>query len=1561
MSGIDRLASTHSPIMVSGEGQEASLEPTDATAKLTLQNGLEVTGFSFGANKSVAGEVVFNTGMVGYPESLTDPSYRGQILVLTYPLIGNYGVPGDEKDEFGIPKFHESDEIQIAGLIVSDYSHTYSHWNAAQSLGAWLRRAGIPALHGVDTRMLTKILREEGSALGKIEVAQDSIQFDDPNKINLVAEVSPSEVKVFNAGGSPRIAAYHCGMKYNIVREFLSRGVELTVLPYDYDIDALNGKFDGLFISNGPGDPTMAAATIENIRKVMNMERESSPGRKAPVPIFGICLGNQLLALAAGAKTYKMRFGNRGANQPAIDLRTTKCYITSQNHGYAVDTETLPSGWKPLFMNANDMTNEGIIHESKPYFSVQFHPEARGGPMDTTFLFDEFLKSVRDEMPTHTLVPPVMFEVKPVRKCILVGSGGLSIGQAGEFDYSGSQAIKALKEESIEVILINPNIATVQTSKNFADKVYFLPVTPDAVLSVIKKERPDSILVSMGGQTALNVGVELYKRGELERHNVRVLGTPIPVIMDTEDREAFAQKLAEIDEHAAMSISAHTMDEAKAAAEKIGFPVLVRAAFALGGLGSGFAKDMDEFVPLCKKAFSASHQIIIDEDLRGWKEVEYEVVRDCKDNCVTVCNMENFDPLGIHTGDSIVIAPSQTLSNDEYFMLRKTALKVVRHLGVVGECNIQYALHPTSMRYCIIEVNARLSRSSALASKATGYPLAYVAAKLALGKDLVMVRNSVTQTTTACFEPALDYIVAKVPRWDLKKFDRVADSLGSSMKSVGEVMAIGRKFEEVIQKAVRMVDPSLSGFDSSALDKKDARSYTGDADLESQLQNPTSLRLFAVARALENGYTVDRLHALTRIDRWFLAKLKNITDMSRQLAQVGGPHAISRPMMRSLKCHGFSDKRIAELVKSDEISVRRRRIHELSVTPFVKQIDTLAAEFPAQTNYLYMTYNASEHDLSFEDNGVMVLGNGPYCIGSSVEFDWCAVSCVRTLRKNGLPAIVINYNPETVSTDYDESDRLYFEELSFERVLDVYETEQSMGVIVSVGGQIPQGLALPLSRQGARILGTSPSSIDCAEDRNKFSALLDSIGVDQPAWFSATTPEAADKFACDVGYPVIVRPSYVLSGAAMRVAANKEQLTDFLENAADVSVEHPVVVSKFMLNCKEVDLDAVAKDGTILNYAISEHVENAGVHSGDATLVLPAQKLYTETQRRIKRIAGNIAAALNITGPFNVQFLCRDNHVLCLELNLRASRTFPFVSKTFQTNFIELATRAMVGLPVTPANIRLLDLDYVGVKAPQFSFTRLQGADPTLGVEMSSTGEVACFGQDMHEAFLLSVLSSGLKIPDKSKGILFAVGPSQAKEALAPHAISLQKMGYKIYGTDGTAKHFKEHGVEIEAIAKPSSSVHPNIQDLLSDGAIGLVINVPEVMNRPDESDGYRIRRTAVDFGISLLTNEKAASTLISAMVSVKEIPCLSIQDFYALGSKSMSYSKPTAQLLRASGAEKQGYPGSPSRSGQKFDFIEKNSQVQKRMLGTNLLSRRARAASMTGEDTKPEMMRVLP
>jgi len=1559
MSGkkkVPKTRDTHSPIMVRGSSTSATLSPSDEKASLKFKNGKEVSGFSFGARKSIAGEVVFNTGMVGYPEALTDPSYRGQILVCTYPLIGNYGVPGEDKDIYGLLKHFESTGIHISGLIVSDYSITHSHWNAVRSLGDWLKAHNIPALHGIDTRMLTKMIREHGSMLGKIEFEGLPIEFMDPNSNNLVAQVSTKEVRVYNESGSPHIIAYDCGMKLNIIREFLKRGVKITVLPFDHNIEEFAGKFDGLFLSNGPGDPQMASATIENIKKVFDMKVKDG-NKIRNIPIFGICLGNQLLALAAGAKTYKMKYGNRGANQPCIDLRTTQCYITPQNHGYAVDDKNLPKGWKTFFMNANDMSNEGIIHETLPYFSVQFHPEACGGPMDTAFLFDLFLSKVHDSTSEMTLVPQIMYHVQPVRKCILVGSGGLSIGQAGEFDYSGSQAIKALKEENIEVILINPNIATVQTSAGFADKVYFLPVTPEMVLSVIKKERPDSILVSMGGQTALNVGVKLYEAGELEKHNVRVLGTPIPVIMNTEDREAFANKLAEIDEYCAKSLIANNMAEACKAAEKIGFPVLVRAAFALGGLGSGFASNMEEFKVLAKKSFAASHQIIIDEDLRGWKEVEYEVVRDCKNNCITVCNMENFDPLGVHTGDSIVIAPSQTLSNSEYFKLRETALKVVRHLGVVGECNIQYALHPHSERYCIIEVNARLSRSSALASKATGYPLAYVATKLALGKDLVMVRNSVTQTTTACFEPSLDYVVVKVPRWDLKKFSRVSDSLDSSMKSVGEVMAIGRKFEEVIQKAIRMVDPSLTGFDSSALDKKDAKSYKGDGTIDEVLKNPTSLRLFAIARALEMGYSIDKLHSLTRIDPWFLAKLKNITDMSSELSRVTSIYDINRDMMRSLKCHGFADAHIAKLVRSDEVSMRRRRIYELNVLPYVKQIDTLAAEFPAQTNYLYMTYNGSEHDITFEDNGVMVLGNGPYCIGSSVEFDWCSVHCVRTLRKNGIPSIVVNYNPETVSTDYDESDRLYFEELSFERVLDIYELEHSMGVIVSVGGQIPNCLALPLSRQGVRILGTSPSSIDCAEDRNKFSALLDSIGVDQPAWDNATSIQGADKFAQTVGYPVLVRPSYVLSGAAMRVAANKEQLSEFLGNAADISSEHPVVISKMILNAKEIEFDAVAKDGQILNFAISEHVENAGVHSGDATLVLPAQKLYVETQRRVKRIAGNIAAALHITGPFNIQFISKANDVKVIECNLRASRTFPFVSKTFQTNFIELATRAMVGLPVTPANIKLLDIDYVGVKAPMFSFTRLQGADPTLGVEMASTGEVACFGQDMHEAYLLSVMSAGVKIPDRKKTILLSIGTEATKEIMIPYVKALEDAGYILFGTDKTASLFQSRGIKITKVFKPLAKGTPNVKDLISENELDLIINITDSTSRENETDGYHIRRTAVDFGVSLITNEKSAIAFISAILEVKEIPCLSINDIYALGEATVSYSKPTNRLLRGdTKSHAMMNPKSPaSKHKQSFEFVDHNDQVERGQQQNSLLKKRARTASFGN----PEMMSI--
>lgn len=1199
-------------------------------------------------------------------------------------MVGNYGVPPDTKDDHGLPKFFESDKIHIAGLIVTDYSFEYSHWNAVKSLGQWLSEAGIPALFGIDTRRLTKKLRDAGALLGKIEFEDQPVAFDDPNQRNLVADVSTKVIRQFGPtdGSVPRIIAFDCGIKYNIIRHFIyHQGVSLTVVPFDYDLinNPASIEYDGVFISNGPGDPTMCEATIKSIRWAINLE--------TPKPVFGICLGNQLLALACGAKTYKMKYGNRGMNQPCIDLRTTKCYITPQNHGFAVDSNSLPVDWKSLFLNANDLSNEGIIHVFKPFFSAQFHPEANGGPQDTAFLFTNFVDIVRGRPPEQVLVDPSLYIRRNIRKVLLVGSGGLSIGQAGEFDYSGSQAIKALKEENIEVILINPNIATVQTSKNLgrasADKVYFLPIRANVVEEIIAKEHPDGIIVSMGGQTALNVGIELYNAGVFEKYNCQVLGTPIDVIIATEDREIFSQKLQAINETLALSYSATNIEDAVTVAKKIGFPVLVRAAFALGGLGSGFAEDEAQLREQCAKAFAISDQVLIDQDLRGWKEIEYEVVRDCRDNCITVCNMENFDPLGVHTGDSIVVAPSQTLSNSEYFKLRDTSIKVIRSLGIVGECNIQYALNPLSEQYCIIEVNARLSRSSALASKATGYPLAYVATKLCLGKDLVSIRNSVNKTTTACFEPSLDYCVVKVPRWDLAKFSKVSTKLGSSMTSVGEVMAIGRTFEEAIQKAIRMVSGgNLEGLEGSIAD---------DADMNELLRVPTDRRIWIVQAALERGMSIEEINRISHIDLWFLARLRNIAQLRAEALSLGSFEKISTPALRKLKCAGFSDRQIARYCGSSEQVIRRRR-QQLGVIPVVKQIDTLAAEFPAQTNYLYMTYHGTEHDSSeIEDDrkGVMVLGCGAYCIGSSVEFDWCAVSAIRQVRSLGHRAIVVNYNPETVSTDYDESDALYFEELTLERVLDIYEIEKSSGVIVSVGGQIPNNLALPLHHQGVRILGTHPDSIDRAEDRHKFSALLDSIKVDQPEWSELKTRDEAHLFAKKVGYPVIVRPSFVLSGAAMSVASNPEELTKCLQGAEDVSPDKPVVISKYIINAKEIEFDAVARNGQILNYAISEHVENAGVHSGDATLVLPAQKLYVQTVRTVKQIAAQVAKALGITGPFNMQLLAKDNMVKVIECNLRASRTFPFISKTFGVNFISLAAQVMLGHPAKPFNISL--------------------------------------------------------------------------------------------------------------------------------------------------------------------------------------------------------------------------------------------------------------------------------
>lgn len=1027
--------------------------------------------------------------------------------------------------------------------------------------------------------------------------------------------------------------------------------------------------------------------------------------------------------------------------------------MTSQNHGYAISVDSLPAGWEPLFTNVNDRTNEGIVHDTLPFFSVQFHPEHTAGPEDLECLFDVFLDVVRNFESKTINVKRVLTDAiryspeNPLysrlpNKVLIIGSGGLSIGQAGEFDYSGSQAIKALREESIQTVLINPNIATVQTSKGLADKVYFLPLLPSYVEQVIRSERPDGVLLTFGGQTGLNCGVELQKRGVFDKYGVKILGTPIRSVIDTEDRKIFSDRIASIGEKVAPSMAAYSVEEALDAADQLGYPVMARAAFALGGLGSGFANSRDELRTLALQALAHSSQLIIDKSLKGWKEVEYEVVRDAFDNCITVCNMENVDPLGIHTGESIVVAPSQTLSNKEYNMLRTAALKVIRHLGVVGECNIQYALNPNSEEYYIIEVNARLSRSSALASKATGYPLAYVAAKLALGVGLPEIKNSVTGDTTACFEPSLDYCVVKIPRWDLSKFSRVSTKIGSSMKSVGEVMAIGRKFEEAFQKALRMVDENVVGFDP----------YSKPVD-DRELEEPTDKRTFVIAAALKNGYDVDRLYELTKIDRWFLQKMKNIIDYQTVLESTD-QHRLTYSKLLKAKQLGFSDKQIAAAVKSTELAVRKRR-EEHGITPFVKQIDTVAAEWPATTNYLYLTYNAKSHDVTFTDEHVMVLGSGVYRIGSSVEFDWCAVGCLRELRRLQKKTIMVNYNPETVSTDYDMSDRLYFEEISFEVVMDIYNVENPTGIILCMGGQLPNNIAMDLHRQQARILGTSPDSIDGAENRFKFSRMLDRIGIMQPRWKELTNLKSATEFCEQVGYPCLVRPSYVLSGAAMNVAHSSQDLEAYLNAASDVSKEHPVVISKFILESKEIDVDAVACDGVVLCMAVSEHVENAGVHSGDATLVTPPQDLNQETLAKIRHICKSIAASLEVTGPFNMQLIAKDNDLKVIECNVRVSRSFPFVSKTLDHDFVAMATRVIVGEVVEPVDI-LRGCGKVGVKVPQFSFSRLAGADFMLGVEMASTGEVGCFGENRYEAYLKALMSTGFSIPEKS--ILLSIG-----------------------------------------------------------------------------------------------------------------------------------------------------------------------------------------------------------
>jgi carbamoyl-phosphate synthase (ammonia) len=1427
------------------------------------------------------------------------------MLTLTFPMVGNYGVPSTtDVDKYGLLQAFESGQIHASALIVQDYSYTYSHWDAKMSLSQWLKNEGIPGIHGIDTRMLTKKIRATGAMLGKIEFENMPLQqLADPNVRNLVAEVSTKEVKYYGKGNPLKILAVDCGIKSNIIRMLVDRGAEVKLVPWDYDVYNDLPNVDGIFISNGPGDPTRCEKTISELRKVIN-----APDHLMK-PIFGICLGNQLLALAAGAQTEKLPFGNRGQNQPVINALTGDCYITPQNHGYAVVDLSLPAGWKTLFVNANDKTNEGIMHESKPFFTAQFHPEAQCGPTDTAFLFDVFLDNVKNKT-TKVVFPsraPKIIAPK-YKKVLLLGSGGLSIGQAGEFDYSGSQAIKALKEEGVQVILMNPNIASVQTNvgggDGKADQVFFLPVTPDYVEQVIKREKPDGILISMGGQTALNCGVEMYNNGTLAKYGVQVMGTPVETVIATEDREIFNQKLMEIGEKIAQSATACTIEEAKKVALVIGYPVMIRAAYALGGLGSGICNDEQILEEKTKIALALSPQILVEKSLLGWKELEYEVVRDGADNCITVCNMENFDPLGVHTGDSIVLAPSQTLSNREYHMLRETAIKVVRHLGVVGECNIQYALDPKSLDYCIIEVNARLSRSSALASKATGefceencieiaspsaslitfdvhlhnlsipfsgYPLAFVAAKIAMGITLPEITNTVTGTTQACFEPSLDYVVTKVPRWDLGKFEGVSKIIGTSMKSVGEVMAIGRTWEESMQKALRMVDPGVKGFQPIG-----TTPLTRD-QVMSEFHKPTDKRVFAIAQVLETGEISPLDITLnSNIDPWFIARLKQIADFRNQI-RGKDLHTVDKALMLQAKQLGFSDPQLAQLLTvnqqpTNEDVVREHRVKKLSVQPFVKQIDTLAAEYPAQTNYLYMTYHASEHDVTTESQSRIVLGSGSYRIGSSVEFDWCGVSTIRALRQMGYRSTMINYNPETVSTDYDECDQLYFEELSKERVLDIYNKENSQGVVVSVGGQIPNNLALPLHRAGVKVMGTCPTMIDKAEDREKFSRIIDELGLQQAEWKELNDMTGALRFADKVGYPVLVRPSYVLSGAAMNVAYTPETLAVYLREATGVSPDHPVVISKFIIGGREIEMDGIAKDGVVMGCAIHEHVENAGVHSGDATLMLPTQTVTEYTLGRIEEATKKIVKELNITGPYNIQFIAKGSDVMVIECNLRASRSFPFISKTMGVDFIEAAARLMVGesvadMPLPPIGTRNRPSGYVGVKAPMFSFTRLGGADPILGVEMASTGEVACFGKDVHEAFLKALVSTGFKIPEKRIALTV---PADLLEEVVHHVWTLHAMGYELYATAETHDFLAEKGIPTTMTHYADSDKSPNIKELISNDKIDLVVNLP-TSSSTELKNNFMTRRTAVDYGVPLLNNAQLFKMFVESLKKHKD------------------------------------------------------------------------------------------
>ena len=1437
---------------------------------LQLNTGHKFIGKSFGKEvlEDEYGEIVFQTGMVGYPESLTDPSYLNQILVLTYPLIGNYGIGEPEYDENGIDKIFESNDIHIKALVVGEYNPKYSHWRGKKSLGDWLKEKNIIGISGVDTRELVKIIRENQNVVGRITdninaTTNEIMPIEDITRITLAENVS-MKIDLFGQqklgdkiilNENPNllnILVIDCGIKNSQLRALLKHNVQLTVVSPNFNF--FDGttliEYHGIFLSNGPGDPTVSTEVVKRLKNIFKMDIH--------IPIFGICYGHQLIGLASGNSIGKMKYGNRGHNIPCNLVGTKKCYITSQNHGYEVLLDNKNDDWQELFVNSNDGSNEGLIHKTKPYFSVQFHPEARAGPTDTQFLFKIFIDrchtvfNVKDriyQIVNDNLKASIKYvdNVKDkIKKILILGSGGLSIGQAGEFDYSGSQAIKAFKEENIEVVLVNPNIATIQTSKGLADKIYYLPVTPEYVKQVIDKEQPDGISLSFGGQTALNCGVKLYEQGYLE--NIKILGSSLQTVVDAEDRERFKNILEEIGEYTAPSKVVSNQQEALEFSKEIGFPLLIRSSFALGGLGSGFANNEKEMIDILNVAFNNNSHVIIDKSLKGWKELEYEIVRDSYDNCISVCNMENIDPLGIHTGESIVVAPSQTLSDKEYNCLRRVAFKVIRRLGIIGECNIQYALDPESSKYYIIEVNPRLSRSSALASKATGYPLAYIAAKLSLGYSLLEIRNSITRLT-ACYEPSLDYCVVKIPRWDLRKFPMVNDKLGSSMKSVGEVMSISRSFEEAFQKALRMANENILGFYGTDKTWKSS---------EDELINPNNDRINSIANSFySDQYSVDEMYNLTKIDKWYLKKMWKIIEMQKNLEKINVDEEISRELLYRAKRIGFSDFQISKMIKKTEIYVRDLR-ESHKIKPVVKQLDTVAAEYPCFTNYLYLTYNGDYNDIKFDDETIIVLGSGVYRIGSSVEFDWCAVNCVRELRDRGYKTVMINYNPETVSTDYDEVDRLYFDEISFETVMDIYGFENCQGVILSMGGQIANNIAMGLHRKEVKILGTNPENIDNAENRFKFSRMLDEIGIDQPEWRELTDKNSTLRFSEEVGYPCLVRPSYVLSGAMMSVIYSQEEMDDFLENVV-ISNDYPVVISKFITGAKEIEVDAVADNGELKLWAISEHVEDAGVHSGDATLILPPKNINETTKNLLLKNTQKIAKKLQINGPFNTQYIAKNNEIKVIECNLRVSRSFPFVSKVKDINFIRTATRIMI-----KANYQIEDkpILYTGVKVPQFSFNRLANADNRLGVEMLSTGEVACFGDNYQEAYLKALSATGFKIKNNCN-VLISIGTQQDKKELIKHVEMLSNNDFTLFGTDGTAKFYMNSNINITCLQ------NEDIYNKIKEGFFGLVINtsIPNKISKNTKTHGYFIRRLSIDYGVDILINIKCTKLYIESVV----------------------------------------------------------------------------------------------